>query len=212
MLVDLYCSGPAFTNTLVIACEKTRQAAVIDAAAGSIEHVADVVKAQNLMPVMLLLTHSHWDHFADAAKIKARWNLPVYVHPADAPNLRKPGVDGFPLFIDIEPVEPDHDFQDGGVIELGELKIQVIHTPGHSPGGVSLYIPSEHLLISGDTLFKGSIGRLDFPHSEPDKMWASLERLATLPPETQVIPGHGETTTIGDESWLKNAKQHFGES
>jgi glyoxylase-like metal-dependent hydrolase (beta-lactamase superfamily II) len=90
------------------------------------------------------------------------------------------------------------------------LQIEVIHTPGHSPGGVCYLIEKEHVMISGDTLFKGSIGRLDFPSSDAEKMWSSLERLSRLAPETKVFPGHGESTTLARENWLKNAKNIFG--
>jgi glyoxylase-like metal-dependent hydrolase (beta-lactamase superfamily II) len=93
---------------------------------------------------------------------------------------------------------------------LGDIVIDVIHLPGHSPGGVGFYLKKQDTLISGDTLFKGSIGRLDLPTSEPEKMWNSLDKLAKLPPKTRVIPGHGDETTIGEESWLANAKHYFG--
>lgn len=211
MLIDIYCSGPAFTNTIVIACEKTRQAAIIDAALSSSDHVAQFIERMALTPIMLLLTHSHWDHFADAAKMIRRWNLPLFVHPEDAPNLEKPGADGLPCLIEITPVKPDQELHDGQILQIGDIEIEVLHTPGHSPGGVGFYVPKEHLLISGDTLFKGSIGKVSFPQSDPEKMWASLKRLASLPPETRVIPGHGEETTIGNENWLKEAKHYFGE-
>lgn len=212
MFVNFRCSGPVSTNTLVIACEKSRQAAIIDAAADSAGYVEKMVENHHLTPVMLLLTHSHWDHIVDASKIKARWSLPLYVHSEDAPNLKKPGADGLPLPLNIEPVSPDYNLEEGSILQLGSLKIEVIHTPGHSPGSVSFYVPQEKILFSGDTLFKGSMGRVNLPRSDPEKMWASLERLAKLPSDTRVIPGHGEETTIGSESWIKNAKHHFGES
>jgi len=211
MFIDVYCSGPAFTNAILIACMETKKAAIIDAPAGSAVHLLKTLKDNELTAEMLLLTHSHWDHFVDAAKLKKVLGIPIYVHKKDAPNLSYPGADGLPLFIEVPEVEPDHFLEDGMLLDLGNIQIEVIHTPGHSPGGVSFYIPSESLLISGDTLFKGSIGNLSFPQSEPEKMWASLDRLAKLPPETRVIAGHGEETTIGSETWLKHAKQTFGE-
>ncbi len=159
---------------------------------------------------MLLLTHSHWDHTADMAFLKKKLRVPLFVHKLDAPNLGAPGSDGLPLLTDIVPVEPDHFLEDGQQISVGKLKLEVLHTPGHSPGGVCFYLPEENTLISGDTLFQGTIGRLDFPNSSPERMWESLDKLAQLPSETRVIPGHGEETTIGKEDWLSNAKAYFG--
>lgn len=92
---------------------------------------------------------------------------------------------------------------------MGEFEFVIIHTPGHSPGSICLYDPKHQILISGDTLFKGSIGTLSLPTSQPDRMWPSLEKLGALPVETQVYPGHGEKTCIKDERWLKNAKEIF---
>ncbi len=87
--------------------------------------------------------------------------------------------------------------------------IKVIHTPGHSPGGVCFYLPSEKILFSGDTLFRGTIGNLSLPTARPDLMWDSLKKLAALPPETKVYPGHGGPTTISAEKWIAHAKGKF---
>lgn len=189
---------------------ETKKAAIIDAPAGSLDWIIEQLKGRGLQAEMLLLTHSHWDHFADAARLKERLHVPLYVHEKDAPNLEQPGKDGLPFPIEIPPVEPDHLLEDGEVIPLGSLEIQVIHTPGHSPGGVGFYLASEGVLISGDTLFKGSMGKVNFPQSEPEKMWESLKKLSQLPAATRVIPGHGEETTLADESWIKDAKAYFG--
>lgn len=210
MFLDVYCTGPAYTNTVLIGCEKTKKAAIVDAPAGSFDHLVSELEKGGYKAQMLLLTHSHWDHFADAAKLKRELQIPVYVHKLDAPNLLHPGADGLPLMMEIEEVKPDHFLQEGQKISLGELELQVLHTPGHSPGGVCFYLEQENLLISGDTLFKGSIGNLSFPQSEPEKMWESLEKLAKLPLETRVLPGHGEATTLAQETWMSQAKHYFG--
>ncbi len=99
--------------------------------------------------------------------------------------------------------------EEGDRISIGEIAFTVISTPGHSPGCVCFYCEKEHILFSGDTLFKGTIGNLTFPTSVPDEMWPSLDKLAALPPETKVYPGHGPSTTIGDESWLPRARKLF---
>ena len=189
---------------------QTHKGAIIDAPADSGDQLFKRIEELELDIEMLLLTHSHWDHTAAAASLKEKLNIPVYVHKLDEENLKKPGSDGLPLLIEVPPVEPDHFLEDGQEIKLGELTLKVIHTPGHTPGGVCFYLESENVLISGDTLFKGTIGNLSFPTSVPAKMWDSLKILSLLPPNTRVIPGHGEETTIGKEEWLKEAKKYFG--
>ncbi|MCB1082882.1 MAG: MBL fold metallo-hydrolase, partial [Simkania sp.] len=129
--------------------------------------------------------------------------------PSDRLNVVKPGSDKLPLMFHIDGVEPEFDLQEGEVIEVGKLKLIVIETPGHTPGGVCFYLDKEKILFSGDTLFKGSIGKISFPTANPQAMWRSLKKLEKLPPETVVYPGHGPSTTIGDEDWLPKAQELF---
>ncbi len=211
MIVHPLPSGPFETNAYIIACEKTSAAALIDPSPGSAEALTSYIEKQGLQPQMILLTHSHWDHIAEVSTLKDLLKLPVYIHPLDAPNLTNPGSDGLPCWISIKGVVPDHLLQDGENITLGNLKLQVIHTPGHSPGGVCFWNQKENILVSGDTLFHGSIGNLSFPTSNADSMWTSLAKLAKLPPQTAVYPGHGPSTTIGNEPWLNRAKEFFGD-
>lgn len=210
MFIKSIPSGPFETNAYVIACPNTHAALIIDPAPESAAEITACIKAQKLGPTHILLTHSHWDHIADTAELKRRFNIPVLVHHDDAENLRYPGSDGLPCWISIEGVTPHSFFAEGDILTCGELKFQVIHTPGHTPGSVCFYEANEHVLISGDTLFKGSIGNLSFPTARPALMWPSLDKLAKLPPETTVYPGHGPKTTIKAESWLPEAQQIFG--
>ncbi|MBS0648470.1 MAG: MBL fold metallo-hydrolase [Verrucomicrobia bacterium] len=209
VIIKVFTAGPAETNAILMGCQVTRQAAIIDVPSGSIPLILKALENDALVPQMILLTHSHWDHLADAAELKRILGIPVYVHREDAGNLEKPGSDRLPLFFPIEGVKADHFLTDGQVIPLGELKIEVIHTPGHTPGGVCFWLKKEKILISGDTLFKGTIGNLSFPTARPALMWESLKKLAELPPETRVIPGHGPETTIQAESWIAQAKEIF---
>jgi hydroxyacylglutathione hydrolase len=209
MIIKVFTTGPAETNSILLGCSKTRQAAIVDAPLGCTELIVQALKKDSLIPQMILLTHSHWDHLADAAKLKKLLNVPIYVHAEDAGNLENPGSDQLPLFFPIEGVKTEKFLTDGQIIPLGNLKIEVICTPGHTPGGVCFWLREQKLLISGDTLFQGTIGNLSFPTARPALMWESLKRLAELPPETRVIPGHGPETTIKAERWIKDAKKYL---
>ena len=210
MFIQAFPCGPFETNAYVIVCPTTRQAAIIDPAPDSSPLLIDYLTSNHFTPKKILLTHSHWDHIADAAKLKKQYVIPVYVHPLDAPNLQHPGADHLPCWIEIEGVEPDGWLEETSPVSVGDLTFEVIHTPGHTPGSVCLYCQKEGVLLSGDTLFRGSIGNLSFPTSKPDLMWPSLDKLARMPAETKVYPGHGPKTTIGREDWLPRARQIFG--
>lgn len=207
MIIKVFTTGPAETNSILIGCSKTRQAAIIDVPLDSTELIDQALKKDSLTPQMILLTHSHWDHLADAAKLKKLLAVPIYVHPEDAGNLERPGSDKLPLFFPIEGVKPDKFLNDGQIIPLGDLRFEVICTPGHTPGGVCFWLREQKILISGDTLFKGTIGNISFPTARPELMWQSLKKLAALPPETRVFPGHGPETTIKAESWIAQARE-----
>ena len=120
-----------------------------------------------------------------------------------------PGSDGLTAQVPVEGVEPERSLQQDQVIEVGALRFQVIETPGHSPGGVCFYLEEEQILMSGDTLFKGSIGTFLVPTANPDEMWVSLAKLAALPSDTKVYPGHYAITTIGHERWLSQPRRYF---
>ncbi len=211
MLLELFESGPVATNAIVLACSQTSAACIIDPAYESFQSIPSYIEKHSLNVTTIILTHSHWDHLADLSKFKEKYNVPIQVHPADLNNVIKPGADGLPLLFPIPGVQVDSFFNEGDTLSIGNLKLQVIHTPGHTPGGVCFYIPEHQTLISGDTLFQGSIGNLSFPTADPEAMWVSLDKLAKLPPATKVYPGHGPSTTIAAESWLANAKQIFGD-
>lgn len=209
MFIQAFPSGPFSTNAYLIACPLTKEAIIVDPAPGSARSVYLSIQQNNFACKAIVLTHSHWDHMADVQRLKAHDSIPVYIHPLDASNLETPGSDGLPCPMLIEGVKPDAFLEEGTSISVGTLTFQVIHTPGHSPGSICLYESSTATLIAGDTLFKGTIGNLSFPTSDPSLMWPSLSKLAKLPPETKVYPGHGPTTTIGAESWLPHAQQRF---
>lgn len=210
MLIQDFPSGPFSTNAYVVACPQTKQAAIIDPAPESAKGICTYLDNHTLTCQAILLTHSHWDHIADVSVLKHNYQVPVCIHALDVPNLKQPGADGLPCWIAIEGVIPDKLLKEGDSIQIGRLNFVVLHTPGHSPGSICFYESSQGVLLSGDTLFKGTIGNLSFPTSQPDLMWPSLAKLASLPAQTKVYPGHGPSTTIGHESsWLERAEQLF---
>jgi hydroxyacylglutathione hydrolase len=208
MEVTSFLSGPADTNAYIIS--NGSFAFIIDPAPGSAPRIQKHIETKQLTVSHILLTHSHWDHTADVAPLKELYQVPVGIHPDDQGNLIAPGSDGLPCWFDIPSVKPDFFLNDGDSIELEGAEFSVIHTPGHSPGGICLYCKEKETLVSGDTLFHQSIGNLSFPTSDPKKMWESLKKLEVLPPSTRVYPGHGPATTIGAETWLKDAERIFG--
>lgn len=210
MFIQDFPSGPFATNAYVVACSETRKAAIIDPAPESLLEICAYITKNQLIPDKILLTHSHWDHIADTATLKAKYPVPVCIHALDAPNLEQPGTDGLPCWISFEGVTPDVLLNEGDVVRVGNLSFEVIFTPGHTPGGVCFYDKKDGILMSGDTLFQGTIGNLSFPTARPNLMWDSLKKLSKLPPETRVYPGHGPSTTIGSESWLADAERIFG--
>ncbi len=211
MIIQVFPSGPFQTNSIVVSCPDTLQAAMIDPAPDSAQAMIAYIDKNHLIPAKILLTHTHWDHIADVSKLKKKYDTPVYVHAFDAYNLENPGSDGLPCWISIEGVVPEHLVKEGDIIPLGNLSFEVIETPGHTPGGICFYDKKEKVIFTGDTLFKGTIGNLSFPTARPHLMWGSLSKLAKLPPETKVYPGHGFETTIGAENWLERAEDLFSD-
>jgi hydroxyacylglutathione hydrolase len=199
MIIQPFEAGPFATNAYIVADEQTKKAVIIDAPPDSADDITEWVWVQGLQVERVLLTHTHWDHTADAAKFTRLFRAPLLVHKADEYRLIAP-MDG-PLRppFDIPPMNADGYLEDSMAIPVGSLTLRVIETPGHTEGGICLYEEEQGILFSGDTLFKGSIGRTDFPGGSWETLMASLKALKELPDETVVFPGHGPDTTIGKE-------------
>ncbi|HUQ77425.1 MAG TPA: MBL fold metallo-hydrolase [Patescibacteria group bacterium] len=194
--------GPARTNVHLLADARTREAIAIDTAIPSLAWIAEELAARDWTLKLIVSTHSHWDHIGDNAAVVAATDAKIAVHGLDRPGLLAPT----PLFapFEIPPSVPAVDLAEGGEIRFGELRLVVIHTPGHTPGSVCLWAPDQGLLFSGDTLFAGGWGRIDLPGGSAEAMVDSLGRLAGLEPVLAVLPGHGPATTIGSElPWLE---------
>lgn len=207
MIIERFSTGPIETNSYLLACPTSKLAAVIDAGQNSAKQLIQCAESYQVQIVKILLTHSHWDHIAGVAFLRNFLRVPIYIHQGDALNVRVPGSDGLPLQFPIEGTEVDHYLSNEEMVDIGDLHIKVIHTPGHSPGCVCFYEGLQKVLFSGDTLFQGSIGRIDLPTACPLEMLSSLKKLETLPEDTVVYPGHGEKTTIKQELSTIHAMQ-----
>jgi glyoxylase-like metal-dependent hydrolase (beta-lactamase superfamily II) len=206
MDIEVFTLGPLFNNTILLTCEKTKISAVVDPSFG-IKKVLSYIDKKELSLEKVLLTHSHYDHTEGISLIKEKKDVLIYIHKLDKKTLETP--EKIPFIGKPASFKADVLLEDGDIIDVGQIKIKVIHTPGHTPGSSCFYIEKEKILISGDTLFKNSMGRVDFPSSNPSDMWESLKKLSKLPKDTIVIPGHGSQTTIEKESWMGNAEKYF---
>ena len=195
MIIERVIAGPLHTNAYVVGFHG--KGVIIDPGYESREPLLALVHQHQLTIEAIWLTHSHFDHIAELYAFKTMEGWPIYVHERDAENVRQPGSDGIPNFLNVRGVEPDGYFSDRA--SFGELTCEVIPTPGHSPGGVCFYFAEQKVLFSGDTLFKGTYGRVDQPHASAADMKASLRRLGQLPDDVIVYPGHGGVTTMGEE-------------
>lgn len=196
MWLDVLNANPYGTNCWVLSSDTSADAVVVDPGF-SPEGVHRLLAAAGKTPVAVLATHAHFDHVGEAGDFAGE--TPVFIHEADAlaftdePAWRA----GFPN--PLAPVKELRTVADGEVLRLAGLEIEVMHTPGHTPGHCSFRIETDAVLCSGDLVFAGSIGRSDFPNSDPGAMRASLRRFLELPDELPVLPGHGPETTVGRE-------------
>ncbi len=192
-----FAAGPLETNCYAVVCPETGETAIIDPGAGA-EEILRLLPGGSQVK-MLLLTHGHFDHVGGLCEMARLTGAPVGIHPADAPLLEQAPELARLFGLGVQaPPPPDFFLEDGGEIELGRLRLQVVHTPGHTPGSVTLVMPG--CAIVGDCLFAGSIGRTDLPGSDYRMLMRSIvDRILALPDETRVLPGHGPSTTVRRE-------------
>ena len=195
-------AGPVATNVHVLADPRTREAIAIDTATPSVAWIADELAARDWTLKMIVSTHGHWDHIGDNAVVSHATGADIAVHPLDRERLTNPQPLRAPF--EIPPSIPAVELAEGGIVRFGEIRLRVLHTPGHTEGSVCLLAEDEALLFSGDTLFQGGWGRVDLPGGDPAAMVSSLARLTGLEDHIGVFPGHGSATTIGRErAWLE---------
>ncbi len=174
------------------------QAWIVDPGADA-DAILGFMDKRGLKAGVIVLTHGHFDHVSALNDVLARYPVPVYLHRDDAAFAFSPLNAMPPYPTTAKPAMLRTDKGDGDTLSCGGLAAKIIHTPGHTPGGWCLFFENDHLLVAGDTLFAGSVGRTDFPGGSWEDLEASLQRLKALPDDTCVICGHGPTTTIGSE-------------
>lgn len=191
--------GVVGTNCYFAVNENTKECVIIDPG-DKAKRLAGKLEENGYAPVAILLTHGHFDHIMGVEGLRAQFGIPVYVHGDDADMLEHPELNaGAMIGVNVS-LQADRTVKDGDVLNLAGMEIHVMHTPGHTPGGVCYYFPREEVLFSGDTLFCGSVGRTDLPGGSMSALVRSIkEKVLKLPDLTIVYTGHGEPTKIGDE-------------
>jgi hydroxyacylglutathione hydrolase len=200
MIHEILPVGMLQCNCSIFGDERTREALVVDPG-DEIAQILEVLERHGLTVKSIVITHAHIDHIGGAQKLKQATGAPVYMNLNDSELQRM--LDAQATWLGMPPVEQveiDVPVKDGDKLLVGASEIQVLHTPGHTQGSISLFMPGEGKLVAGDTLFRDSIGRTDLPGGDSKQIIRSIhEKLMPLPDETIVIPGHGENTTIGRE-------------
>jgi glyoxylase-like metal-dependent hydrolase (beta-lactamase superfamily II) len=200
MIHEILPVGILQCNCSILGDEASGEAIVVDPG-DDIPRIMTVLQRHKLTVKQILITHAHIDHIAGAARLKALTGAPVLYNPRDLPLVKMMNVQAGWLGIETPEVHsPDDTLDDGRVIAISGLSGHILHTPGHTQGSVCLHLPDQNLLLAGDTLFAGSVGRTDLPGGDGPTLIRSIHnKLLPLPDATVVVPGHGPRTTIGQE-------------
>ncbi len=197
--IETYVLGPVMTNCYFAINEDTKETILIDPA-DKADVLIQKINKETLKPVAVLLTHGHFDHILAASEIAANFHIPIYASKEEKELLETPSLNlSVSLGKNIS-LTPTTLLNDKDIIKLAGTDVNVIHTPGHTSGGICYLFKESKILFSGDTLFEGTVGRADLPTGNLNTLLDSVNRkLMTLPDDTTVFPGHGESTTIGHE-------------
>ncbi|MBN1931071.1 MAG: MBL fold metallo-hydrolase [Desulfobacterales bacterium] len=198
MIIKSLTVGPIMANCFILGCKKTKEAVVIDPG-DEADRILLSLAESKLTLKYIINTHGHFDHVGGNRAMKDATGAPILIHPLDAPLLKQISASAaaWGLSADNSP-PPDQALEDGAVISFGNITLKVIHTPGHSPGGISLF--TDGYVFVGDTLFAGSIGRTDLPGGDYNTLIKAIrKKLFVLGDDVRVFTGHGPETTIGTE-------------
>lgn len=192
--------GIAYTNCFLVVDDASGDCVLFDAPDHTVANLLTEIDKNKWNLIGLWLTHGHFDHVADHKIVCDRFpNAKVLMHRLDEPKLIDPRSKIFPLPFTIPPGKADAYVEDNQTLHIGQLEVKVIFTPGHSPGHVSYYFPQEGVLVGGDLIIGGAVGRTDLPDSNHDQLEASVRRIMKLPMETKLLPGHGGVATLQHE-------------
>ncbi len=201
MILETLLVGPLGVNCYILADEKSKEGIVIDPG-GNAGEILSVIKRLQIRVRAIVNTHAHFDHVLALSEVRAATHAPFLLHADDVPLLSaaQASAGSFGVYVS-QPEPPDQLVKEGDEVVAGEIKLHVLHTPGHSPGAICLADPTR--VFVGDTLFEGSIGRTDLPGGDYATLMSSIrDKLLSLPDSTVVYPGHGSSTTIGQEKTL----------
>ena len=202
MLVLTNTGGVAVTNCFLIADESAKKAVLFDAPDHTTEPLLDEADKRGWELIGLWLTHGHFDHFADHGVVRKRFPAAqILIHKLEDSKVRQPDLQTrmFGLPFVIPPLKADAYVEDNQRLRIGGLEVVVIHTPGHAPGHVAFHFPKDQVLVGGDLIIGGSVGRTDLPDSDRGQLEASIRRVMALPDATRLLGGHGDATTLGRE-------------
>ncbi len=200
LIFDQLETGPIMTNTYIVGDSEARQAAVVDPG-GHVGAILSALQRHELECKLIINTHAHFDHVGGNAELKKRTGAEIYIHPLEAPALKSLSRQGllFGMRVEDSP-PPDKLIGEGDKLPVGKLELLVLETPGHSPGSVSLVLEGEGLILVGDLVFQGSVGRTDLPGGSTETLVRSVhEKIFVYPDSTRLYPGHGPETTVGVE-------------
>ncbi len=198
MIIKDLVVGPLMANCFIFGCKETREAVVIDPG-GDADRILLSLADSELKVKYIINTHGHFDHVCGNGKMKDATGADILIHPLDAPMLGMLSSNAAVFGISVENSPPcDKTIEEGETISFGNISLKVTHTPGHTPGGISLY--TDEIVFVGDTLFAGSIGRTDFPGGDFDTLISSIKtKLFDMEDDMRVLSGHGPETSIGKE-------------
>ena len=200
MIIETFETGPIATNGYLVADKEGGKALVIDAPQGVARLMVEQARNWNTPIVTLVNTHGHWEHILDNAELLRLTGATFGIHRESAPLLTLPQARYFGLDFEIEPTKPDFFLEEDQPLDLGELRFEILHCPGHCPGSVVLFERRQRVAFVGDVLFAGSVGRTDLPGGSHEELMRSIrEKLLPLGDDVQVLAGHGAVTTIGEE-------------
>ncbi len=206
LTITAFPAGPLETNAYLVGDDQTNEALIIDAPHGVTATLRDALRDQNLKLTMVVITHAHWDHIADAKTMQESFGVPLAAPALAVDRLATPDASVMDLPFIIPPVTPDQLLDEGDEVSLGAHRFQVLHLPGHDPAHIVLYSEVDRVFLGGDVLFPGGHGTTEVLGADQAVMNKSLKRIAQLPGDVVVYPGHGKTTKLGDERWLNDVK------